>query len=417
MNFNRLIERVRNILLAPNTEWPVIAAESSTTSQMYTNYILILAAIPALAGFIKGSILGFGMPFVGTVRLGFGTGITQMLLQYGLALGLVFVMALIIDALAPSFGGQKNQGQALKTAAYTYTAGWVAGIAVVLPWIGWLLATAGSIYGIYLLYLGLPHTMKAQPERSVAYTAVVILIGFVLSLVVGTVVAVVSGAGAALSGGGIRTSASEIKFDEDSALGKWTEFGAKMEAAGKQMEAAQKSGDVDAQAAAAAAIVGNAFGSGGKVEALAPSVLKGFVPETLDGLPRTRFSAEKNRAMGMQVSTASADYGDGEGRRLRLEITDTGSAKGLMGMAAWAAIGQESETDTGYEKTYNSDGRLIHEKWNRESSRGEYSITLGKRFLVKVEGKADSVEHLKGAVGSIDLAGLEALKGEGVEGN
>ncbi|MGD9584811.1 MAG: YIP1 family protein, partial [Lysobacterales bacterium] len=79
MNFNRLIERVRNILLAPNTEWPVIASESTTTSQMYTNYILILAAIPALAGFIKGSILGFGMPFVGTVRLGFGTGITQML--------------------------------------------------------------------------------------------------------------------------------------------------------------------------------------------------------------------------------------------------------------------------------------------------------------------------------------------------
>jgi len=66
MDFNRLIERVRKILLTPNTEWPVIAAEPTTTSQLYTNYILILAAIPALAGFIKGSIIGFGVPFVGT---------------------------------------------------------------------------------------------------------------------------------------------------------------------------------------------------------------------------------------------------------------------------------------------------------------------------------------------------------------
>ncbi len=413
MDFNRLIERVRKILLTPNTEWPVIAAEPTTTSQLYTNYILILAAIPALAGFIKGSIIGFGVPFVGTVRLGFGTGITQMLLQYGLALGLVFVLALIIDALAPGFGGQKNQSQALKTAAYTYTAGWVAGAALILPWIGWLLALAGSIYGIYLLYLGLPHTMKSPPERSVGYTVVVFLIALVLSWIIGATVAVVSGAGAALSGGAIRTSSGNVKFDEDSGLGKLAAFGAKMEAAEKKMKAAQKSGDADAQAAAAAAMLGTALGGGDKVEALAPSVLKGFVPETLDGLSRTRFSAEKNRAMGMQVSIARADYGDGQGRSLHLEITDTGSAKGLMGMAAWAAIEQESETDTGYDKTYKSDGRLIHEKWDRESSRGEYSITLGKRFLVKVEGHADSVENLKGAVGSVDLAGLEALKSEG----
>lgn len=133
MDFNRLIERARNIVLTPNSEWPVIAAETTTTRQLYTDYILILATIPALAGFIKASIFGIGMPFVGTVRLGFATGFTQMVLQYALALVLVFVLALIIDALAPSFGGQKSQSQALKTAAYAATAGWVAGAFVILP--------------------------------------------------------------------------------------------------------------------------------------------------------------------------------------------------------------------------------------------------------------------------------------------
>ena len=414
MDFNRLLERVRNILLTPNTEWSVIAAESSTTGALYKNYILILAAIPPLAGFIKGSILGISVPFVGTVRLGFGVGLTQMLLQYALALGLVFVLALLIDALAPSFGGQKNPGQALKTAAYSYTAGWVAGAAVVLPWIGWLIALAGAIYGIYLLYLGLPHTMKAPPERSVGYTVVVFLIALVLSWVIGAAVGLVTGAGALLSGGSIASRVGDVQFDENSGLGKLAQLGAKMEAAEKKMKAAEKSGDQDAQAAAAAAILGTALGGGEQVEALAPGVLKGFVPETLGGLPRTRFSAEKNGAMGMQVSTARAAFGDGEQRELDLEITDTGSAKGLMGMAAWAAIEQEKETDTGYEKTYKSGGRLIHEEWDRESNRGEYSITLGGRFLVKLRGNAESVDELKAALGSIDLAGLEALQGEGV---
>ena len=79
------------------------------------------------------------------------SGIIGMLVTYGLTLVIVYVLALIIDALAPNFDGEKNQIQALKTAAYTYTASWVAGIAVIVPWIGWLVVWAGAIYGIYLL--------------------------------------------------------------------------------------------------------------------------------------------------------------------------------------------------------------------------------------------------------------------------
>lgn len=252
--------------------------------------------------------------------------------------------------------------------------------------------------------------MKSPLERSVGYTVVVFLIGLVLSWVIGATVTMVSGAGAFLSGASMRTGSSQIKFDENSGLGKLAAISAQMESVSKKLEAAQKSGDADATAAATSAMLGAALGGGDKVEALAPSVLKGFVPETLDGLPRKRLRAEKNRAMGLQIASARADYSNDEGRSLQLEITDTGGAKGLMGLASWALVEQESETDTGYDKTFKSDGRLIHEQWDRESKRGEYAITLGQRFMVKVEGEADSIENLQGAVGSIDLAALEALK-------
>ncbi|WP_395684050.1 Yip1 family protein [Dokdonella sp.] len=421
MDINKLIARAKAILLTPKTEWPVIAGEAATVPDLYKNWIVILAVIPPIAGFIKGSIIGttfFGV----TYRAGIGTGITGAIVAYALALAMAYVMALIIDALAPSFGGEKNPVQALKTVAYAWTASWVAGIFQIVPGIGWLIALAGGIYSIYLLYLGLPHTMKAPADKAAGYTAVSVIIAIVLSWICALVVGGIIGAGAIMNMGAagsnlhIGSSDGSITIDKDSALGQLAAAGQKMEAAGKQLEAAQKSGDADAQGKAMGAVIGAAMGGGDQVEALAPDVLKPFVPATLAGLPRTDFSAEKNGAMGMQVSTANATYSDStSGRSLRLEVTDMGSAKGIMAMAGWAALQQERETDHGFEKTYKQDGRLIHEEWDSQDKHGEYSIVLGDRFTVKLSGQAGSIDELKGAVGTLNLAGLEALKAQGVK--
>jgi hypothetical protein len=417
VDINKLIARAKAILLTPKTEWPVIAAEPATVPDLYKNWIAILAAIPPIAGFIKGSLIGTS--FLGvTYRAGIGAGLTGAIVGYALALAMAYVVALIIDALAPNFGAQKNPVQALKTVAYAWTASWVAGIFQILPFLGVLVAIAGGIYSIYLLYLGLPHTMKAPPEKAAGYTAVSVIIAIVLGWICGLVVLGITGVGMMGAGGGslrIGSGDTAVTIDKDSALGQLDAWSKKVEAAGKQMEQAQKSGDADAQGKAMGAVLGAAMGGGDQVEALAPDMLKPFVPDTLAGLARTDFSAEKNGALGMQVSTANATYSDNAGRSLHLEVTDMGSAKGLMAMAGWAALQQERETSTGYEKTYKQDGRLVHEEWDRQDKHGEFSIVLGDRFTVKLSGNADSIDQLKGAVGSINLAGLEALKAQGVK--
>ena len=80
MDFNKLIARVKNILLTPKTEWPVIAAEPDTVQGLYKNYIMILAAIPAVIAFLRYSVFGVGIPIVGgTFRLGIGAGLVQMI--------------------------------------------------------------------------------------------------------------------------------------------------------------------------------------------------------------------------------------------------------------------------------------------------------------------------------------------------
>ena len=415
MDFNKLIARVKAILFTPRTEWPVIAGETTTPADLYKGYIIILAAIPAVFSFLKMSLIGISVPFAGTIRIGIGAGITSMIVGYVMSLIMVYVMALIIDALAPSFGGQKDRTQALKTVAYAYTASWIAGFGQIIPGLWTLIAIAGGIYSIYLLYLGLPNTMKCPPEKAAGYTAVAIIVAILLGFVVAMVVGAVSGSSSFMRGGGFSVGDSrggDVKFDKDSPLGKLEQYGKNMELATKKMETAQSSGNANAQADALKAMMGAALG-GGTVEALAPDRLKPFVPQTLAGLPRKDVSVERNNAMGMQISEAHATYGNDAGRSVRLEITDTGTAKGLLAFAGWAGMEGEKESSGGFEKTYRADGRLIHEEWHGSS--GEYTVVLGDRFTVELKGDADNIDQLKAALGELDLKALEALKDEGVK--
>jgi hypothetical protein len=421
MDFSKIIARVKSLLLTPKTEWPVIAGESATTQSLLVGYALPLAALPAIAGFIRSSILGYGA-FGISVRGSIGSGLTAAVTSVALSLVGVFLMGLIIDALAPTFGATRNRTQALKTACYAYTAGWIGGIFILLAVsLGMLLMLLGVCYGAYLMYVGLPHTMKAPQEKAAGYAVVSILAAIVLSWILTAIVASLGIAtyGGAHGGGlfGTRPGSTSISSDggnvtiNDSSL---AQLARQAEKAGKQMEEAQKSGNADAQAAAAGNLVATVLGGGQQVESLTTERIKSFLPATLAGMKQESSSAERNGAMGMQVSAAKAHYSDGK-RSLNLEITDMGSARGIMGLASWVNVEQEKQTQTGYEKTYKQGENMVHEEWDNADKRGEYSAALAGRFMVKVAGNADSIDELKSAVNGLDLAGLAALRNEGVK--
>jgi hypothetical protein len=189
MDLNKIIQRARALLVSPRTEWPVIAAEPATVQGLYREYILILAAIPPVCRFVKTSILGYAWHGFRIFRLGIGAGLTAAIVEYVVSLVGVYVLAVIIEAMAPNFAGQANRIQGLKVAGYSYTASWIAGCAQILPGLYELVAVAGAIYSVYLLYLGLPSTMKVLPERAGGYTAVVV----VIALILGWIIAVITG--------------------------------------------------------------------------------------------------------------------------------------------------------------------------------------------------------------------------------
>lgn len=186
-----IIARVKEILLTPKTTWPVIEAEVTSVAALYTQYVMILAAIQAVAGFIGMSLFGIGAMGV-SIRIPFLTGLIQMVLGYGLVLVMVYVMSLIADVLAPSFGGQKNAMNALKLVAYSGTAAMVGGIFAVIPALGILTLIAG-LYSLYLLYLGVPTLMKVPQEKALPYTAVLVVCAIVVGVIAGTILGTVRG--------------------------------------------------------------------------------------------------------------------------------------------------------------------------------------------------------------------------------
>jgi len=180
-----LIQRVQDILIKPKDTWPVIAAEGGDTASVYANYLVFLAAIPAVAGFIGMSLIGFG-GFEFGLRIPVLTGLVQMVVSYVLTLAMVFVLALIVDRLAPTFGGTKSPLNALKVVAYGSTASLVGGIVAVMPGFA-ILGVVASLYTIYLIYTGLPVLMQCPVDKAGAYTAVVIVCGIVAVVVLSSI--------------------------------------------------------------------------------------------------------------------------------------------------------------------------------------------------------------------------------------
>lgn len=187
-----LVDRVKNLLLSPKTEWPKIDGEPATVQGLFTGYVMILAAIPAIAmALMLFLFVPRGSVAVAGIAVSYGISTTSIiaaaLIQYVLSLVSVYVMGLIIDGLAPSFGSTKDPLKAMKVAAYYPTAGWVAGILLLIPGIGALAALVGGIYSLYLLYLGLPLLMRTPQDKQVSYFVVTLVVAIIVLGIINTV--------------------------------------------------------------------------------------------------------------------------------------------------------------------------------------------------------------------------------------
>ena len=181
-----LVERIKNILLSPAAEWETIKKEDYMVSDLFTQYALKLAAIPALAGLIGFTLFGYSYGF-GSYRPPFSANLKWAISMYVMSIIGVYILALIIDVLAPSFGSKKHLPTSMKVVVFAYTAAWVGGIFSLIPALS-ILGAIASIYSLVLLYKGLQIVKEVPQNKMVGYFVAVIIASLIVYGVTGAII-------------------------------------------------------------------------------------------------------------------------------------------------------------------------------------------------------------------------------------
>jgi hypothetical protein len=180
-----LLERVKGIILNPKNEWNAIQSEQTTTSDVLKSYLIPLALISVIASFI-----GFGL--IGRTSV---IGVHSASLVYGLKYAIimllniiisVYLASLVINELAPAFSAVKNYNNAFRLVVYSYTPMLVAGALYILPVLS-ILVFLASIYGLYLLYLGLKPMMQVPDDKAAVYFIVSIIVQIAAYFIIATI--------------------------------------------------------------------------------------------------------------------------------------------------------------------------------------------------------------------------------------
>jgi len=352
-------------------------------------YVLPLAAIGPVAAAIGSSVFGINAVFA-VYKTPVVWAVSQAIVSYVLTLVLVYVQALIIDALAPSFGGTKDRLSAFKVSAYSWTAAWLAGVFGIFPMLG-ILGILG-LYSFYLMYRGLPKLMKAPEDKAVGYTAVVVIISIVMALIVGAVAGAVGSIGMMGARGPLAAATASRATGTVAVPGMGSMDLGKMQAATEQM-AAQASAMQEGKTT---------------VKTVDPQALLALMPQSFMGAQRSDASTDSGGAGGMNVANAEATYAV-NGGSVRLKITDMGGMSGFGAMAQAMIVNHTQTTETGYEKVESKDGRMISEKYDNQAKSGSYSVLAGPRISVEAEGDGVDMATLKNLVNAVDLNRAQAL--------
>ena len=373
------IERAKNLIRSPQSEWQVIDGESVNVAALYKTWIMPLAAIPAIAGFIGHSLFGvgaFGMHY----RVPFFAGIFNALLSYVLTLGGVYAFAWILNVLAPYFGAKKNFYQALKISAYAPVAGWLAGVFLAIPMLS-LLAFLGGLYSLYLLYIGLPILMVPSKDKKMMYLVAALVGALLLNIVLGQITQ------------GLRSSAMPAPLSQISQQRA-------QDKQSKAMEKALQSGDLGGMMAA---LNGDSAKMVSDAEAL-----KKLAPARLEGLKQVSLTVEK-LDVPIHAITLKAKY-EGKGdRHMTLTVMNSPGVNFLKTMAGFSGAMRSVKKDDGsFEKLSKEKDRLVMQSWDAPSARGNYAWSY-KNFIVSLEGRNVPVKTLRKAAGVITSAELDGL--------
>ncbi|WP_198969162.1 Yip1 family protein [Xylophilus sp. ASV27] len=390
-----LIQRIQNLLLQPRVAWRRIDEVSVSAGPLWRQ-LLLLAAIPAVCSCIGMAAVGAGSAGL-TVHLPWVAGLAQAAAIYLLLVLGVWLLALVMAIVAPTFGGNADRLRAFSLAVHASSAVLLAGVFLLVPPMAPLMLV-GALYSVYLVFTGLPVLMRSAPQKTAPYTAVIVLAGAVAGLLVSSAISYFTLGSAVVK---LHTPGGKLALDAQ-ALGAASQ---KMADAAERMEAAsERQAGAQPPATSTPPLIGGDPDAG----AVPAPALKAALPEMLGAFRRTAIEMQGGHMAGRATSNARADYVRDE-QRLRIEMLDLGSMSKLMAEAG-AVVQGERENGQLSERTWQENGRTLHESFRKDGSQAQYTTTLRNGVVVELTGQKMSLDEVKAASSLLDLATLEGLQ-------
>jgi hypothetical protein len=394
----QLISRVQNIMLSPRQEWMAINAEQKSVTDIFVQYTLILSVIAALSGFVKSTIIGYSFFGVST-HLSFMGGLFSGFYSFMAGLLCVFVIAFVINFLAPHFGGQKNFLKAYQVATYSMTAAWIAQTLCIIPILG-LVFMLGGLYSLYLLYLGISALMKAPENKNLPYTITVVLITTVFVTVLLTIFNPMPKFSRPIKTDINASEMQKLFMGGTTTLPDGTTismYDLQKKALGAQQH--------DTPSVAPTMAPQEPLKPPKKLPAVSVEDLKGFIPQSLPaGYARESIHTISEPAHDTFAGTTIvvAVFKNGAAS-IELILMDYNKKE----VPIMPEVSEERADS--YNKAGMVNGVYTAESFNKTSRQSNYMQYIGGRFNVAAHGVYTSMEETKAAVDSVNKPALEKL--------
>lgn len=137
---------------------------------------LPLSLIPALANVIGWGLIGrtYRSWAISTTVKDWDYAFSKGLVSLLTSMAAIFLVALAIDQIAPSFRSEKNFLRSFKLIVYSWIPVWIGGIFNLIPAVAWI-SNIVSLYALVLLYTGLPVMKRTHDESRTSYFVIIAL--------------------------------------------------------------------------------------------------------------------------------------------------------------------------------------------------------------------------------------------------
>ncbi|HJX18892.1 MAG TPA: Yip1 family protein, partial [Acidiferrobacterales bacterium] len=181
-----VLNHVWGLFFQPKKEWKSIKGERCSIGKCYCSHVLILAAIPAIAGYIGTTQVGWSFGGFEVHKLTTQSALQIAILTYLTMLVAVFSLGKAIHWMGQTYGSKQTLPQAIALAAYTATPLWLMGFFFLYPvlWVNMLIGLPALAYTVYLLYTGVPVMMSVSQERGFLFASAVLAVGLVMLVAV-----------------------------------------------------------------------------------------------------------------------------------------------------------------------------------------------------------------------------------------